>query len=169
MMGERLFIESIKIRPDVQDDLPFLEQMLFEAFFWQPNQERPDMHEFLRQPEFAKLFAGWGRSGDKAVIAEEKGEPIGAAWYRQWREADHSYGFVDAETPELGIGVSASHRSKGVGRMLLGALIQVAKDDRFRAISLSVDPANFARELYESEGFVRVGESGTCWTYLLRF
>ena len=157
----------MKIRAGTPEDLPFLEQMLFEAFFWNSNQARPELQEFMQHPEFRKLLADWGRAGDKAVIAEENETPIGAAWYRLWTEENHSYGFVDEETPELGMAVHASHRSKGAGRALLRALIAAARNGGIRALSLSVDPANFARQLYESEGFAKVGESGTSWTMRL--
>ena len=156
------------IRTATSDDLPFLEAMQFEAFFWSLSTPRPPAGEFLARPEIQKFLAGWGRPGDRAVIAQEGTASIGAAWYRLWTDEDHSYGFVDAETPELGIGVEASHRSRGVGRALLRALIEAARDDGVRTLSLSVDPSNFARRLYESEGFVKVGASGTSWTYLLR-
>jgi GNAT superfamily N-acetyltransferase len=158
----------MKIRPGTQEELPFLEQMLFEAFFWNPSHTRPELQEFMQHPEFRKLLADWGRVGDKAVIAEENETPIGAAWYRLWSEENHSYGFVDEETPELGMAVRASHRAKGAGRALLRALIAAARDEGIRALSLSVDPANFARQLYESEGFVKVGEVETSWTMRLQ-
>jgi hypothetical protein len=106
----------MKIRPGTYEGLPFLEQMLFEAFFWNPSQTRPELQEFMQHPEFRKLLSDWGRAGDKAVIAEEGETPIGAAWYRLWTGENHSYGFVDAETPELGMAMRASHRSKGVGQ-----------------------------------------------------
>ena len=102
------------------------------------------------------------------MVAEQDSAPVGAAWYRFGTDDDHSYGFVDSATPELGIGVLASHRSKGVGRALLRALIKVARHEKTGAISLSVTPENFARQLYISEGFVKVGESGTSWTLLLK-
>ena len=156
------------IRTATRDDLPFLEEMLFEAFFWNPTTPRPPADEFLARPEIQALLAGWGCPGDRAVIAQQGETPIGAAWYRFWSDEDYTYGFVDVETPELGIGVHASHRSRGVGRALMRALIEAARDDGVRRLSLSVDPSNFARRLYESEGFVKVGESGTSWTFLLR-
>ena len=34
--------------------------------------------------------------------------------------------------------------------------------------TLSVSPSNFARSFYESEGFHKVGESGTSWTLFLQ-
>lgn len=157
----------MNIRTGTRANLPFLQQMLFEAFFWNPNQARPELQEFIQHLEFRKLLAGWGRAGDNAVIAEEGETPIGAAWYRLWTEENHSYGFVDSETPELGMAVHARHRGKGAGRALLRGLIAAARDEGIHALSLSVDPANFARRLYESEGFVKVGEVETSWTMRL--
>ena len=159
---------KFKIRVGVREDLPFLEQMLFEAFFWNPQQTRPKLRQFVQNPEFRKLLADWGRAGDQAVIAEEEGASTGAAWYRFWTAENHSYGFVDSATPELGIAVRANRRAQGLGRALLRALIASARSEGIQALSLSVDPANFARRLYEAEGFVKIGESGTSWTMRLQ-
>ena len=104
----------------------------------------------------------------RGVVAEEQQSRIGAAWFRLWTPELHSYGFVNAETPELGIAVALGHRSRGVGRTLLRALIEIAQSDGLPALSLSVSPFNYARALYESEGFCKVGESGTSWTLVLR-
>lgn len=166
MQKNRTFF--IETREGQKTDLPFLKQMLFEAFFWHSEQERPDRGEFLNQPAILKLLANWGRPGDRAIIALENEKPIGAAWYRLWTEDDHSYGFVDAHTPEIGMAVHSNFRSKGIGRRLLRALIDKARKDGFSALCLSVDPRNFARKLYETERFVKVGESGTSWTFLLQ-
>jgi ribosomal protein S18 acetylase RimI-like enzyme len=156
----------MRIRPGGADDLGFLERMLFEAFFWDPAAERPPLAAFRETAEFAKLLAGWGRRGDRAVVAERHGAPLGAAWFRLWTPELHSYGFVDARTPELGIAVAPAHRARGFGRALLDGLVEVARADGHPALSLSVAPANPARRLYESLGFRRVGESGTSWTLL---
>ena len=156
------------LRPLEPTDRPFLEEMLFEAFFWNHAWPRPTLADFREEPEFMKLLAGWGRPGDRGVLAEERRLPIGAAWFRRWTPELHSYGFVDADTPELGIAVAPAHRARGVGRGLLRALVEVARRDGHRALSLSVAPANHARALYESEGFRKVGESGTSWTLLRR-
>ena len=148
-------------------DEAFIEEMLFEAFFWNPAWPRPTLVEFREHPEFTKLLADWGRPGDRGVIAEEQQSKCGAAWFRLWTAELHSYGFVNPATPELGIAVVLGHRSRGVGRALLRALIEIARSDGHPALSLSVSPSNYARSLYESEGFYRVGESGTSWTLML--
>jgi ribosomal protein S18 acetylase RimI-like enzyme len=158
----------VDLRPLDLGHRAFLEEMLFEAFFWNPAWSRPPLGEFREQPEFTKLLADWGRPGDRGVLAEEQGTRIGAAWFRLWTPEFHSYGFVDAETPELGIAVVSARRSKGVGRTLLRALIEIARGDGHRALSLSVSPSNYARAFYEAEGFHKVGESGTSWTLMLR-
>ena len=157
----------LRIRDGVATDLPFLEQMLVQAFFWSPDLPRRPLEQLRREPEFAKLLADWGRSGDRAVVAMEDGARVGAAWFRLWTPERHSYGFVDARTPELGLAVAAAHRRRGLGRGLLRALVAAARSQGHPALSLSVDPANPARRLYEAEGFRKSGESGTSWTLLL--
>jgi ribosomal protein S18 acetylase RimI-like enzyme len=159
--------DRLTIRASDPSDLPFIEEMLFEAFFWDDRIERPELSRFRAQPEFAKMFAGWGRAGDRALIAMTPGgERVGAAWFRLWTPEVHSYGFVSPDIPELGIAVVRKHRSEGVGRALLRALIDTAQSDAYTALSLSVSPDNRARALYESERFRRVGQSGTSWTLL---
>jgi ribosomal protein S18 acetylase RimI-like enzyme len=139
----------LTIRPGDADDIPFLERMLFEAFFWSPALARPPFETFREQAEFTTLIGGWGRRGDRAVVAESKGT----------RHAD---------TPELGLAVVGDYRRRGTARALLEALIATARTDGFAALSLSVNPLNPALALYESLGFRRVGESGQCWTLRLR-
>src|SRR5437870_5953760 len=141
--------------------------MLFEAFFWNATAVRPAFSAFRQHPEFTKLLSGWGRRGDWGAIAEDGGRQLGAAWFRLWTPELHSYGFVDSTTPELGLAVSPTHRRQGIGRALLNALIGRARLEEFPALSLSVDPSNPSRSLYESSGFQRVGESGTSWTLRL--
>ena len=157
----------VRLRPGAVTDLDFLEEMLFEAFFWDTFATRPLFASFRDTPEFSKLLAGWERRGDRAIIAEENGKRIGAAWFRLWTPELHSYGFVDAATPEVAMAVRQDYRSKGVGRRLLDALVETARAAGVPALSLSVSPLNFARQLYESAGFRKVGESGTSWTLLL--
>jgi ribosomal protein S18 acetylase RimI-like enzyme len=141
--------------------------MLFEAFFWDTTADRPPFVSFCQNPEFVKLHSAWGRPGDVGLIAEENNARLGAAWFRTWSEEIHSYGFVDANTPELGIAVHPAHRGKGTGRALMTELIRRARANKFSALSLSVNPINPARSLYESLGFRKVGESGTSWTLRL--
>jgi ribosomal protein S18 acetylase RimI-like enzyme len=155
-----------QMREAVSRDLPFLEQMLYQAFFWSGGVEPPTLVEMRARPEFHCLLADWGRQGDFALLAHTAGVAAGAAWFRLWTSTVHSYGFVDPETPELGLAVAPEFRSRGIGRRLLRSLIAQADQHGYQRLSLSVAPTNPARALYESEGFRRVAELGTSWTML---
>jgi ribosomal protein S18 acetylase RimI-like enzyme len=98
------------------------------------------------------------------VIALEKGFPVGAAWFRLFTGAEPGYGFVDERTPELAIAVVPSKRGHGVGEELLVALLERARASGYEALSLSVEPGNPARKLYERHGFEVVGQGPEAWT-----
>lgn len=106
------------------------------------------------------LLEGWGRPGDTAVVAEVRGEAVGAAWYRSWTKAQHSYGFVGEEIPELGIGVERAWRGRGIGSELLLALFRLAAARGVKTLSLSVEEDNPAAGLYLRLGFQRLGKVG---------
>jgi ribosomal protein S18 acetylase RimI-like enzyme len=163
----------VAIRSGSAGDLPFLQVMLLEAFFWDTSghhagRPRPALAEAAGRPEFSLWLAGWGRPGDVALIAEQQGRPVGAVWFRLWTTEAHSYGFIDERTPELALAVAPDARARGIGRALLRAACDAAARSGFPALSLSVDPGNVARRLYQSEGFTKVGEAGTSWTMLRR-
>lgn len=116
----------------------------------------------MADPRYAMYLAGWPRSGDYGLVAEQD-EPLGAAWYRTYSEQDHGYGFVADDVPEVSIAVIASRRREGIGRQLLTELIEASLAQGYRALSLSVAEKNPARALYESTGFVLVAKHGhTC-------
>lgn len=144
---------SLSIRVAAPGDLPFLREMLFEAAFWRPGLARPSLEDGLARPDLAKLLAGWGREGDGGVVAEEERRRLGAAWYRRWSDAEHTYGYVSPEVPELGIAVRAEARGRGVGTQLLRALLAHAHREGAAQLSLSVERDNPALRVYERAGF----------------
>src|SRR5215213_4858280 len=137
--------------------------MLRHAYYWRERMPRGE----IDAPVY-RYVMNWGRPGDAAVIALDNGNPVGAAWYRLFKEKEPGYGFVDEKTPELSIAVVPSCRGKGYGEELLVGLLAHAKQDGFEQISLSVEPDNPALRLYERHGFQKVGESGGSWTMLAR-
>ncbi|MFD1904295.1 GNAT family N-acetyltransferase [Paenibacillus rhizoplanae] len=95
-------------------------------------------------------------------------QPAGAAWYRLFDETNQGYGFVDAQTPELGVAIRSDYRQQGLGIRLMEGIIQQAVSDGYPSLSLSVDPENQAAvRLYNKLGFEYVGTAGTSWTMKL--
>jgi GNAT superfamily N-acetyltransferase len=140
--------------------------MLYEAFCWQPEAPKQSKAVVFSSPEISHYVEGWGRPKDASVVALDSrdGAKIGAAWYRLMSPEDPGYGFIDAATPEVSIAVVPRCRGKGVGRALLGALMDTARSEGFRALSLSVAQDNPAIKLYEQAGFGKVHLSGGSWT-----
>ncbi len=113
---------AVVLRPARCADAAFLTEMLVEAAFWRPGGPRGRVEDVLGRPELAHYVAGWSRPGDLGVVAEA-GHPVGAAWLRYFLADDPGYGFVDAGTPEVALGVVPAWRGRGVGGALLDALI----------------------------------------------
>lgn len=139
------------IRPGGARDVPFLRDMLRHAFYW-----RTPVGD--REPPLTRYVNGWGRPGDRSLIAIDEFVPVGAAWYRLFTQEDAGFGFVDERTPELAIAVVPSRRGRGFGHELLSGLLEGARADGFEAISLSVAKDNPAVALYQSYGFERLRE-----------
>jgi ribosomal protein S18 acetylase RimI-like enzyme len=146
------------IREAGQQDVRFLRDMLRHAYYWRWGADEIDL-------PVSRYVDRWGRPGDRALLAlDERGLPIGAAWYRLFPRESPGYGFVDEQTPELSIAVVPSRRGKGLGKELLTALMERARAEGYKALSLSVEKDNPALHLYERHGFVKVGEAGNAYT-----
>jgi ribosomal protein S18 acetylase RimI-like enzyme len=160
---------ALRIRAARADDEPFLWRALATTANLPPA-EPPSVDQVRSDSGIAPYLAAWGRAGDAGVVAEMDGVPVGAAWFRIYDATDPAYGFVDAQTPEISIGVEAAWRGRGVGRALLGALLVTARAEGHRAVSLSVDARNApALALYRAVGFVETeGGSAANPTMLLR-
>jgi ribosomal protein S18 acetylase RimI-like enzyme len=158
-------MNDVRFRRAAAEDFTFLATMLGESAVWRPDKPTPTADEVLADERYSHYLAGWPRPGDYGLVAED-GEPIGAAWYRTFAGANHGFGFVAEDVPELAIAVIASRRGEGIGRRLLVALIDASVAQGYRAVSLSVAKDNPARGLYESVGFVAVEKRESAWTMI---
>jgi ribosomal protein S18 acetylase RimI-like enzyme len=146
------------IRLGTPQDARFLRDMLRHAYYWRPPEEAEGGVHPMNYVE------NWGRPGDAAMIAIDQGFPVGAAWYRLFKPGRRGYGFVDEQTPELAIAVVPSKRGHGIGDELLQALLAKARAAGYERLSLSVEPGNPARKLYERHGFEVVDQGDDAWT-----
>ena len=148
-------MSEVLLRRGGAQDVRFLRDMLHHAYYWRERVPGSLVSRYVR---------GWGRPGDTAVIALETASRSARPGSGSSSAAEPGYGFVDESTPELAIAVVPSKRGHGIGDELLQALIAKAKAGGYDRLSLSVEPGNPARKLYERHGFAVVDEGDEAWT-----
>ena len=136
------------IRAAGPGDVRFLRDMLRHAYYWRMS-ESGDL-------PVARYVLNWGRPGDEGLVALDDANPVGAAWYRLFPREEAGFGFVDESTPELTIAVVPSRRGGGLGGQLMTALLDRARQQGHKAISLSAEQG--MTKLYERYGFRPVEE-----------
>jgi ribosomal protein S18 acetylase RimI-like enzyme len=159
---------SHSIRQLSPSDQQFLWEMLYQSLHV-PEGSPTFPRDVINQPEIAKYVRAWGRAGDMGFVAVDvgSGEPIGAAWLRLLTGDERGYGYVDDETPELGMAVLPGYRGRGVGSDLLRSLLKSA-GAVYRSVCLSVSADNPAVRLYGRAGFKRACECGASLTMVKR-
>jgi ribosomal protein S18 acetylase RimI-like enzyme len=156
------------IRRAAAADLPALRAALAATLDWRAAAVSGSPEELIEQSGHGYLLEHWGRPGDTAVVAELEGAVVGAAWYRYWTEASHSYGYVDPATPEIGLGVDRRFRRRGIGMSLMVGLLAAAQNQGVRSVSLSVERDNPALVLYRGLGFEHHADLENAWTMVRR-
>jgi len=141
------------IRRGGQPDVPFMRSLLTHAYNWH-------VRVFDTEVPIGRYVDGWGRPGDTALLAIEGGHRVGAGWFRLFRESAPGYGFVDESTPEVTVVVVPSRQGHGIGQLLLAGLVEQARADAFRALSVSVEKQSDEIPAYEAAGFVAHAENG---------
>jgi ribosomal protein S18 acetylase RimI-like enzyme len=110
--------------------------------------EDPDAFGSTLERERDRPDADWHSWVDDSLIAFDGDTPVGMANLKRDKPAEI-----------FGVWVAPEARGKGVGELLVCALIDRAGD---REIRICVaDSAHAARRLYERLGFVATGETGT--------
>ena len=145
-----------EIRDLREDEVPFLQEMLYAALAWRADVELPPPEWVLAHPQVVVFHEGWGREGDVGLVAVVDDTPVGLAWYRFFTEAEHGEGFVDDGTPEVAVAVVDGHRGRGIGRALMDAIHACARERGVTQLSLSVDADNPAKRLYLRLGYIDI-------------
>jgi GNAT superfamily N-acetyltransferase len=148
------------IRRGNRQDVRFLRDMLRHAFYWRSGGTVEDASLW-------RYVSGWGRRGDAAVIGLESGFPIGAAWYRLFPRDEPGFGFVDEQTPEMAIAVVPSRRGRGIGSELVDSLVELAKEQGYGGLSLSVADESPAMHVFAKQGFEKLEQTDGSWTMRL--
>jgi ribosomal protein S18 acetylase RimI-like enzyme len=154
-----------EIRPIKPDERFFLKEMLNEAIFIEDAERKAKVLIEIRA-DLLKYFEDFGRAGDIGLVATEGGRLIGAIWTRLFDKQSGSYGFVDEQTPELGMAVVPEYRNRGIGRLLIEELFEKLRETGYSTVSLSVNKANQALNLYKRSGFQIFSEDENAFTML---
>lgn len=164
-MGKSL--KQYRIRKLDSDDQSLLWEMLYQSLYVPPGAPAFD-GKVLKQPAIANYVCEWGRDGDAGFVAVDQNEmPIGAVWARLMTGEHKGFGYVDDQTPELGLAVVPGWRNHGVGTSLMTRMIDTASHT-YNQISLSVSAENPARRLYKRLGFKAVSTAGGSITMTLQ-
>lgn len=160
------FMFSIRNFEGNEKEFEFFLDMLYESIHIPEN--KPLKEVLLNSPHIRKYHEGWGRKGDKVLIAfDADNKTVGAVWYRLFDENNKGYGYIACNTPEIGIAVSKDIRGRGLGTLLMRKVIQQAKDEGYNTFSLSVDLENSsAINIYKKLGFKDYEVAGTSKTMI---
>ncbi|MDR6727425.1 ribosomal protein S18 acetylase RimI-like enzyme [Paenibacillus amylolyticus] len=158
---------DIVVRSIDERDVPFLWEMLYASLYTRAEDE-PFERDIIHSPGLSKYVEGWGRVGDFGFVAVAthggQDRRLGSITLRFFNEQNAGFGYVNAETPEMGMAIIEEARGQGVGTRLIQAALEEAKQRGIAAVSLSVDPDNEAIRLYRRFGFVEVGMCDTSVT-----
>lgn len=143
---------QLTVRPLAAGEEDLYRRIVFDAAAFR-DVEYPPMDELLATAHYRPYVEGWGRTGDRCLVACLGETPVGGVFYRLFAPPQVGDGFVDESTPELGIALFAGHRGCGLGRLLLHAALTQARLDGHPGLSLGVADDNPAGHLYTSVGF----------------
>ncbi|MFZ0529187.1 MAG: N-acetyltransferase family protein [Propionicimonas sp.] len=138
------------IRPGGPADLPALLAIYNEAV--ENTTASWDLRPWT-PVEHARWYAAKAEHGHPLLVAEIDGQVVGYAAYGPFRA---KAGF--ASTMEHSVYVAPDHQGRGLGRALLVAIIDAARDDGLHALIGGLSADNEASlALHRSLGFVEVG------------
>ncbi len=143
------------IREMKQEEYAQLSDFLYEAIYL-PDGVQPPPRSVIALPEMQEYIVDFGtRKHDRAWGAEVQGKIVGAVWVRIMKD----YGHIDDDTPSLAMSVYQEYRGHGIGTALLQGLLSALKSQGCPKVSLSVQKANYAVNMYQAAGFHVVGEN----------
>ena len=151
-----------EIRPE---EIPVLDDFLYEAIFIPEGSPAPP-RSVIENEDLQVYVRDFGKEpDDRCLVAEVDGKVVGAVWTRIMDD----YGHIDSQTPSLAISLYKEYRSQGIGTRLLRRMLEKLKTDGYKSVSLSVQKANYALQMYRKAGFIPVSDHGDELLMICRF
>ena len=137
------------IRKMTVSEYPMLNDFLYEAIFI-PDGIEPPPRNIITSPELQIYVDRFGElKDDFALVAEIEGKIVGVVWVRIMND----YGHIDDKTPSLAISLYKEYRGQGIGTDMMKEMLSLLKTHGYKRVSLSVQKANYAAEMYRKIGF----------------
>lgn len=153
----RVIIREIRAK-----EIPLLSDFLYEAIFIPEGVPAPP-RSIIWNEDLQVYVRDFGqKAGDRCLVAEIDGKVVGAVWTRIMND----YGHIADDTPSLAISLYKEYRHQGIGTALLREMLQLLRRDGYQQVSLSVQKANYAFQMYRKAGFEVLKETEE--EYLMR-
>lgn len=147
------------IREMKMQEYPLLNDFLYEAIFI-PDGVEPPPRNIITSSELQVYVDRFGAlKDDFALVAEIDKKIVGVVWVRIMND----YGHIDVETPSLAISLYKEYRGQGIGTVMMKEMLSLLKTHGYKRVSLSVQKANYAAEMYRKIGFDIVRENEKEW------
>ena len=151
-----------EIRPE---EIPVLDDFLYEAIFVPEGCPMPQ-RSVIENEDLQVYVRDFGKKpDDRCLVAEVDGKVVGAVWTRIMDD----YGHIDNQTPSLAISLYKEYRNRGIGTRLMRRMLEKLKADGYQSVSLSVQKANYALQMYRKAGFLPVSDHGDELLMVCRF
>ena len=136
-----------------------LREFLYEAIYI-PEGVKPPSKDVVDLPELKLYIEDFGKKKDDfCLVADCEGKVVGAVWVRIMND----YGHIDEETPSLAISLYKEYRGQGIGTNMMKEMLSLLKTHGYKRVSLSVQKANYAAEMYRKIGFEIARENEEEW------
>lgn len=162
-------MKNVIYREIMPEEYELLEEFLYHAIHRRAGE--PEIpRDIVNNPELQIYYKNFGsRSDDYCVVADCRGEILGAAWVRLLANEPKGFGNIDDTTPEFAVAVLAEHRGAGIGRKLMNVLIDLLAEKNYKQASLAVQKDNRAYNLYKDIGFEFYAEKDEEYLMIYRF
>ena len=153
-----------KIRTISEGEESLLQDFLYQAVFVPEGVPAPPK-SIISQPELQIYITDFGtKKDDIGLVAEVNRKAVGAVWVRIMND----YGHIDNATPSIAVSLYKDYRGYGIGTALMKEMLRILKDRGYKQVSLSVQKANYAVDMYQKTGFEIVDEKGEEYIMLCR-
>ena len=157
------------IREMHRDEIPLLEDFLYEAIFIPEGYTAEVPREIIyTEPMLFAFIKDFGtRPDDCCLVAEVEGKVVGAVWV----SISDGYGHLDDKTPSFAISLYKEYRGRGIGTALMKAMLELLRSKGYKKASLGVNKENYALRMYQKLGFEIVGNGAdeTEWLMIYNF